>query len=268
MLQTRLVERRVAGVEHRELRDRLGVLYDGGRGVGRREGVGERSACAWDVAVSGRNLVGPSSGPTSCRATKHVASTRSSVHSVSLWQGCGGDPRRRDYGRTLAEHRIRPAELGEGGADGAVRSSWTTAATGASAGIHEDVPPAFAARWVSSCRWGRGCRPRAVNRRARAGRGPAELAPCPRRRRAAAGLRPPFRSADGSDELIRRVRLQSVDLAAELERLLLRPRRLRRPARLAAREDLLERAPLELHVFGCSYRKGVLQRGVLSFCLW
>ena len=36
----------------------------------------------------------------SCRATKHVASTKSSVHFVSLWQGCGGDP----GAETTAEH--------------------------------------------------------------------------------------------------------------------------------------------------------------------
>ena len=49
-------------------------------------------------------------------------------------------------------------------------------------------------------------------------------------------------SSDGNDELIRCVRLQSVNLAANFERFLLGPRRLRRAARLPSGENLLERA--------------------------
>ena len=116
------------------------MRYDGGRGVGRREGVGERSV-RFDVAVSGRNLVGPSSGPMSCRATKHVASTRPSVHFVSLWQGCGGDP----GAETTAEHSRStasgPQSSSEGGADGARQKLVDDRRDFRVSGIHEDVPP-------------------------------------------------------------------------------------------------------------------------------
>ena len=140
VLQTRLVGRRVAGVEHRELRDRLRIFYDGRGGVGRREGVGERRALL-AVAVAGRNLVGPSSGPMSCRATKHVASTKSSVHFVSLWQGCGGDP----GAETTAEHSRStasgPQSSAKAAPTGPVAELLDDRRDQGVSWIHEHVPP-------------------------------------------------------------------------------------------------------------------------------